>query len=359
MEPPIMYYNVMYLFSIVIIAGVCTLFAQTAAPAAVDTAQKNSVHARALLRSDSTHTGTDTDSGSGIQNTEAEPENERDPQPEKNKDSRKAAAASSQNMQSNPFISGAAVKDSSRNARQNYSHPHNPFALGGGTGGAAEQKAAKASSRVRIDLARGMTVALAEAEPAAITIDEGYGFTSYAGLQIRLAPFIYAGAGVDFSELTYTLQQSFNTATDTGNGISYHVDISTREQLRYVALPADISLRVPQWRSTPYLQLCVVPSVLASGNYRSVQRDSTVFVDEAMLQHTRSKNVDLTDRRSRFTVFAGGGIGYEYHYGYGSIYVQVRLLVSIIDPGSSASYPLRESTVLLYSPLSTGLRFSL
>lgn len=254
----------------------------------------------------------------------------------------------------------SAAADGQQSPPQAYRHPHNPFALGGGDGGASHAPAQRGVwSRLRIDCARAMTVAAVQVEPATIATHEGYGFSAYAGVDMPLAAWLHAGAGVAFMELRYRLEDGFASSLDTAKGIGTYVQITTQEELRYVVCALHVMARVPGMRSFPYLRVSLDPAVFVSGNYRAVQTDSTVYRDESTLYYERSRNVDITGERNRAMLFGGMGAGYEYHYGYGAVYVQAMVYASLRRLENGETYPLREETMLLYTPITMGLRFSL
>lgn len=247
----------------------------------------------------------------------------------------------------------------------------NPF-VGGGLSDPVVQMTGASERRepsdVQISISRGINFVSFDLGEDDIDVSSETGFSWDLGFTVPIAKWFTLGAGVRYVQTAFEASRTQimpavieADATDTAGPVlpDPSVRVVSTEELRFVSVPIDISMGMRLAKLRPYLFASVEPAMLVSGNYRATEHTTAVFEDEAVVEWETVYDRDVSDDRERFHLFLGGGLGLEYHYGYGAVYLCGSIMADAVELGSANTMPARTGGTLVTFPITFGLRFGI
>ncbi len=238
----------------------------------------------------------------------------------------------------------------------------NPFLPEDGLSSVPKPQDISKTSKIDIimDLSIGLNATLFKAtpeiksEPAAFLTETKPDFMFEAGVIIPFLRRLYLGIYLRYFGLKYTLSDSISGV----NG-SYST-IDTEENLHFLSAPIKLGVTVEFNIFTPYLYAEFQPAYLTSAARHTSTKNYSVFVpDSAILFTNPVEDKDITKKRERHQIFAGGGIGLDIAYGYGSVYIEAGAMFALKEPGILSASPVLKSSNIIYFPFFLGLKFYL
>jgi hypothetical protein len=185
-------------------------------------------------------------------------------------------------------------------------------------------------------------------------------FTFSMGLMLPFAKRFFADVSFRFMRLRFSLSQSLFSS---GTISTQTVTINTKsETMNFISLPVLLGMRFEIKRFIPYFYLDCIPAYLTAGAQNTVIKTETVFSDGVKMTSPAVQDINTTNLRQRYQIALGGGIGLEWLYGYGSIYMDGSIQTALREPDAKndkVSLPMRRSSRLTFFPISLGLRFFL
>lgn len=173
------------------------------------------------------------------------------------------------------------------------------------------------------------------------------------------------GVKVPFLQYAYTkvsiryLRLKFITQSSTPNVIDMYVTETGDEILSFVTASVDVGLQLPLGRVTPYIYCALEPAYLTAAGQHTITETFTTFSDSAFIYSKTADDRNTTLHRERHQIFIGPGIGMEFSFGYGTVYLDGSFRYALFSPGDENSKPYRTASTLCYFPLSLGIRFYL
>lgn len=138
-------------------------------------------------------------------------------------------------------------------------------------------------------------------------------------------------------------------------------DIYSTEELHYVTMPLAVGARYTMGAFTPYLFGEMELAYLSAATLHSRVELSSKFSNGAVLEKTYVNDDDVIEYRKKTQLFCGGGLGLDFNYGYGIVYVESAFKRAVYqhDKGDDEDItkPARGKGDLSFIPITVGLRF--
>ena len=181
---------------------------------------------------------------------------------------------------------------------------------------------------------------------------------------IPFADKFFAGIAIRYMQLSVDLSRSYSTIS--GYYPFTSVKTNTNEVMTFVSVPIKFGMRFEFNKLTPYFYVDIEPAYLTGSNQFISEEIHTIFSDGSEYFLPGEKNtqdMETTGNRKREQIFVGGGIGIEFPYGYGSVYIDGGCKYGVFDTDVSEaqghSKPWRNASGVIYFPVSLGIRFYL
>ncbi len=182
-----------------------------------------------------------------------------------------------------------------------------------------------------------------------------------AGVIVPFSRWFFAGVSLRYLQLSAGLSKSYSTFPNDYPVVSG--TIKTEEKLTYVSAAVKCGMRFELDAISPYFYLGIEPAYLTAAGQYTVENIRTLWgvtgpeqIDKIITDNR------VTRQRERHQIFAGGGIGLEIFYGYGSVFIDAGLNYALFDNDESndaKSVFKRKSCRIFYFPVSLGIRFYL
>jgi hypothetical protein len=212
---------------------------------------------------------------------------------------------------------------------------------------------------ILLDISQGFTMTrFIVKEPDYISTRGKYDFTYAIGIMLPFKQRFYAEVGFRYMRLKFSLSSTLWSSV-TNQTVSTDTKY---ELMNFVSLPVQLGMRFEIRRFIPFFYIDCVPAYLTAGSQYVVVKSETIFSDGSKMKSTYTQDIETTKNRARFQTALGGGIGLEWLYGYGSIYLDGSCQFVLGDPDAkndTVSLPQRTASRLIYFPVSLGLRFFL
>ncbi len=181
------------------------------------------------------------------------------------------------------------------------------------------------------------------------------------GVVIPFLKWFYAGVSLKYLQLSVGLSKSYSTFPNDYPVVTG--TIKTEEKLTYVSAAVKCGMRFELETILPYFYIGIEPAYLTAAGQYTVENTHTLWDVNGPEQFDKIQTDNrVTRQRERHQIFAGGGIGLEIFYGYGSIIIDGGLLYGLFDNDESndtKSVFKRTSCRIFYFPVSLGIRFYL
>ena len=292
----------------------------------------------------------------------------KDPSVSANADTTKEAEKTDDSdVPENPFVTGVDETAVSETEQSDDSEtPENPFLTGEETVSVDEplDETEGGGIDLLVDLGLGVSLSRFFIEPEDLTTEGKPSFLFNPGVIIPFAKRFFAGISVRYMQISVDLSSSYSTISD--NYPSTSVKTYTNEIMTFISVPLKLGMRFELSKIIPYFYADIEPAYLTGSNQFISEEIHTVFTDGSeyfLPGEKNTKDMETTGNRKREQIFVGGGIGIEFPYGYGSVYIDGGCKYGVFDTDISEaqghSMPWRNASSVIYFPVSLGIRFFL
>jgi len=268
----------------------------------------------------------------------------------------------------NPFVTGEEEGITDEAEKEDITEvPENPFLTGGEETVSADESIDEAEGGgidFLVDLGLGVSLSRFFIESEDLTTEGKPSFLFNPGVIIPFADKFFAGIAIRYMQLSVDLLRSYSTVS--GYYPLTSVKINTNEIMTYISVPIKLGMRFELNKLTPYFYADIEPAYLTGSNQFISEEIHTKFADGSEYFLPGEKNtqdMETTASRKREQIFIGGGIGIEFPYGYGSVYIDGGCKYGVFDTDVSEaqghSKPWRNASSVIYFPVSLGIRFYL
>ncbi len=213
---------------------------------------------------------------------------------------------------------------------------------------------------ILLDLGVGVSLSYFTVKPDYINTEMKPDFLFQPAMIIPFARLFYGSIALRY--LRVSLKMSYNL-TSFSNTETITISENTDELLSYISVPCKVGMRFNVGIFTPYFYTDVEPAYLSSAEQYIKSEKEIIYASGVKFVAPETEDRNTTDYRERLQLFAGGGIGLDISYGYGSVYIDGGIQVALLDTdhgdGLEVSRPYRTSVKFIYFPITIGIRFYL